>query len=134
MDGTERDCADVLGLGENKPMGFLPLSYFGEWTKISVEDAEAEAAKRQIATRRVSVEECGIGGGALYAWSPPALGELLGKYRDVVVDAGWPTEVEAFVARCVTDWVADDHPMRMVIAHAFGALWEVEELFMPGPR
>jgi hypothetical protein len=133
MTRPHYDCEHVLGVGERKPMGFLPLPYFEDYASISVEEAEATAARRGIQTRRFSQAECGVAGGALYAWSEAPLSALLGANRDVLEGAGWPADPADFVAECAVDWVGDNHPVRGVIAAAFGNEWEMEEIRSPSP-
>lgn len=115
-------CDDVLGLGERKPMGYLPIDYFGIWTPLSLDEAERRAASSGISTRRFSVEQCGVGHrGALYAWKPSALAAVLELHREALAAAGWPVDPDRFVEKCASGWVADDHPVRETIAEAFGA-------------
>jgi hypothetical protein len=130
MTRSHYDCEHVLDLGERKPMGFLPLPYFADYASISLEEAEAEAARRGIQTRRFTQAECGIAGGAVYAWAEAPLCALLGASRAVLEEADWPTNSADFVAKCAVDWVADSHPVRGVIATAFGNAWEIE-VFCP---
>ncbi|MGY3581364.1 hypothetical protein ACVIGB_000567 [Bradyrhizobium sp. USDA 4341] len=133
MTGHKYDCEHVLGVGEQKPMGYLPLPYFADFASTAVEEVEAEAARRGIATRRFSQAESQIAGGALYSWAPDPLAAVIEANRDVLEQAGWPTDPAKFVARCAVEWVAGNHPVRSVIAHAFGNAWEIEEICSPAP-
>jgi hypothetical protein len=122
-------CDHVLGLGPDKPMGYLPIDYFGVWTPLSVEEVERRAARAGIATRRFSAEQCRVGyRGALYAWSPAALAAVLDDHGGALAAAGWPSDPDGFVEKCASGWVADDHPVRELIARAFGAPSEIDRI------
>jgi len=119
-------CDDVLNLGIAKPMGYLPLPFFGKWTSLTIADVKPLISAAGLRYSERPPEECCIKGGALYAWSPVALVELLDRHEDLLEGAGWPKDPENFVSKCAREWVTDEHPIRAVIAQAFGNAWEID--------
>lgn len=115
--------SDLLYVGTKKPMGYLPLS--------SIEFYGGQGALTQLIhwafenkydCRTWGEQFCNVGSGALFVWDEIMLGELLDKYKDILIEAEIPVEPEAFVKYIVKNTVFSEVnlPVYIIIGFAFG--------------
>jgi hypothetical protein len=113
---------DLLYVGTKKPMGYLPLytieQYGGEgaltqlihWTK-----------NNNYNCRCWDEQFCSILSGALYVWDELMLGEVLNKYKDILIESEIPIEPEEFVNYIVKNTVLSEVnlPVYIIIGYAY---------------
>lgn len=115
--------SDLLYVGTKKPMGYLPLS--------SIEFYGGQGALTQLIhwvfdnkydCRSWGERFCNVLSGALFVWDELMLGEVLDKYKDILIKAEIPTEPEAFVKYTVKNTVYSEVnlPVYIIIGYAFG--------------
>jgi hypothetical protein len=113
---------DLLYVGTKKPMGYLPLS--------SIEFYGGQGALTQLIhwvydnkydCRTWNEQFCNVASGALFVWDELMLGEVLDKYKDILIEAEIPIEPEAFVKYIVkhTVWSEVNLPVYIIIGYAF---------------
>jgi hypothetical protein len=107
-------------VGSSKPIGYLPLHTIRDFVQLPLEAVAAAATARGLATAQFGPDTCCIKSGALYVYDRQALAELLQAQADVISAAGLPLDPDLFVAHIATVWFAADHPVRPIIASAFG--------------
>jgi hypothetical protein len=107
-------------VGPTKPVGYLPLHTINNFVQLSPEAVAATATARGLATAQFGPDTCCIGSGALYVYDREALANLLRARADLISAAGLPLDPDLFVSCIATVWFAADHPVRPIIASAFG--------------
>src|SRR5262245_61627149 len=110
----------LTDVGTSKPVGYLPLHTIKDFVRLSPEAVAGAATARGLATAQFGPDTCCIKSGALYVYHRDALAKLLGARADVISAAGLPLDPDRFVAHVATVWFAADHPVRPIIAAAFG--------------
>jgi hypothetical protein len=112
---------DLNKVGAGKPLGCLPLATI---LSAGCEPAKvaAELQSRGFHTRICEEGECSIESGALYAWDRNALTTLLDGNKNVLEDAGWPSNADEFVQRVIRQHISkSDFPkLYSLIGRAFG--------------
>lgn len=88
--------SSLLDVGINKPVGYLPLStivmYGGKKARLELIDwAISNGLKYGVFMRGHTAS------GALYIWDENSLNAMLNKYKDILIEAGVPTEAEEYV-------------------------------------
>lgn len=89
---------DLDRVGPGKPLGYLPVSTVIK-LGFDVTALMLKYAGKGLRTFVVSQEDSNVSSGALYVFDREALARLLESRRQVLVDAGWPTDPESFVLR-----------------------------------
>jgi hypothetical protein len=107
-------------IGPSKPVGYLPLHTINNFVQLSPEAVAAAATARGLATAQFGPDTCCIKSGALYVYDREALANLLQARADLISAAGLPLDPDLFVTRIATVWFAADHPVRPIMASAFG--------------
>ncbi|UTC28724.1 hypothetical protein MARCHEWKA_02120 [Brevundimonas phage vB_BpoS-Marchewka] len=97
---------DLLRVGRDKPMGYLPLGtiVMAGWT---LERALAWLQTTDLQHRVFTQAESNVFGGALYVWDERAVQRLLDLNQTIVQDNGWGWTAELFVMDVVEDFAAD---------------------------
>ena len=114
---------DLLYVGTKKPMGYLPIS--------TIEFYGGQGALTQLIhwvienkydCRLWHEQFCSILSGALFVWDKLMLGEVLDKYKDILIESEIPVEPEAFVKYIIKNTVYSevDLPAYIIIGFAFG--------------
>jgi len=112
-----RSLAEV---GPSKPVGYLPPHTIDDFVQLSPEALAKAATARGLATAQFGPDICCIKSGALYVYDREVLAKLLHMQADVISAAGLPLDPDLFDALIATVWFAADHPVRPIIASAFG--------------
>jgi hypothetical protein len=107
-------------VGPSKPVGYLPLHTIEDFVQLSPEAVAAAAAARGLAVAQFGPDTCCIKSGAIYVYDRKALAKLLQAGADVISAAGLPLDPDLFVEHIAAVWFAADHPVRQIIATAFG--------------
>jgi len=92
---------DLLSIGNNKPLGYLPLDTitkdeFGGYEGI-VKDIISWSDSKKYEHILCSEDECSVSSGALYIYDPISLKNILTEYKDILVNAGIPTTPNEYV-------------------------------------
>lgn len=109
---------DLRGVGESKPVGYLPKSTLVDICGVTVEEMKVELEAKGLVAVDLDESECGINSGALYVYEPTALGRLLQSNKQTLERNGWPTEPYAFVRHL--KFFVKDKDLYNLIADAFG--------------
>lgn len=102
---------DLLAIGKNKPLGYLPLKTMIEKKHDGydgvVEDviswADSKGYKHVLCTE----QECHIASGALYIYDPLSLSDMLDKYQDILEKANIPTTPDEYVRHIMKKTIYD---------------------------
>ena len=109
---------DIWAVGEDKPMGYLPVSTITEICGKDIDEVRAACLENGLKTNLLSEEECHVGGGALYAYDAESLQALLDEHRDILEKNAWPTSADDFALK-VTNTFADNPDLSKLVAWAF---------------
>ena len=109
---------NLLKVGPNKPVGYLPLSTL-ENMKINVQELQHELEDRGITTIILNPDESNVGSGALYAYDKESLRQLLQKNELILKKSNWPTDPDSFILYLKNNAWAKTNLFN-VIADAFG--------------
>ncbi|MEO6509084.1 MAG: hypothetical protein ABIO02_03955 [Patescibacteria group bacterium] len=110
---------DLRNVGNDKPLGYLPLTTLIEVCKVDPQAIRTELENRGLKTIVLKQEECSISGGALFAYHQEALEHHLEKNKKILLSNGWPTEPEKFI-RHLNVVAAQKTELFNVIADAYG--------------
>jgi hypothetical protein len=89
---------DLLWVGINKSVGYLPLSTLVGLCNVPVSRMMNMASSNGLKSLLFSEEECDIGSGALYVYDEAMLSSLLREYQTPLSYAGVPTDnCEAYI-------------------------------------
>ena len=139
--------SDLLYVGTKKPMGYLPIStieFYGGQGALT--QLIHWAFENKYDCRSWNEQFCSILSGALFVWDELMLGEVLNKYKDILIEAEIPIEPEAFVKYIVkhTIYSEVDLPVYIIIGYAFGdkrftgktleqniAIYEKDPIYVP---
>jgi hypothetical protein len=95
---------DLLNVGSNKPMGYMPIQTLEEsLDKDQIKDLIYELVFKGLTITFADENECAVVSGALYAWDQKALNTLLCKNKETLIKEGWPIEAEIFVRHSMTN-------------------------------
>lgn len=108
---------DLLSVGQQKPLGWLPLDTLQN-AEVSPEQLAGELESKGLKTLILDQEEGGVRSGALFVYDESALKSLIEVNLQTIQQAGWPTEPDAFV-RNLKNQEKRFTPMFNVIADAF---------------
>ena len=97
----------LFDVGETKSLGYLDGKTIQE-NGYEPEKLAEEFRSRGLRTLLVRPSEADFVWGALYVYDERMLKALLDKHGDIVRDAGWPEDVDAFVS-CVAHKTASPH-------------------------
>jgi hypothetical protein len=110
----------LAAVGCAKPLGYLPLATIGNYLELNLDEWIRSLEKQGLKTKVFEAGECCIRSGALYAFDPLALQDVLSAASDVLENCSWPTIAESFVQQVAKIWVDPSHPAYAVIRRAFG--------------
>lgn len=96
-DKIEHLLNDLRKIGNDKPLGYLPLSTLIEQCGINPYVMREELIQNGLKVIILDHNECSISSGALFAYSEAALQKLLTDNKEVLLSADWPTEAELFI-------------------------------------
>ena len=88
---------DLRLVGEEKPLGYLPILTLRKICGIDPQKMREELESKGIVVVEFKEDECRVPGGALYAYDRNALGRLLESGKTILEKNGWPTEPDGFV-------------------------------------
>jgi hypothetical protein len=115
--------SDLLYVGTKKPMGYLPLSsieFYGGQGAFT--DLIHWIHANNYHCRCYDQQFCSILSGALFVWDEIMLGEVLNKYKDILIESEIPIEPESFVNYIIKNTIHSEInlPAYIVIGYAFG--------------
>jgi hypothetical protein len=99
---------DLYCIGPDKPLGYLPNSTIVNYSSEPAWQTQSLLESRGLSTSNQSEEECGVIGGALYAYDSEALNKLLRENAETLRRSGWPVDADAFVERVGHETVHED--------------------------
>lgn len=88
---------DLRLVGEEKPLGYLPIPTLREICGTDPQKMREELESKGIVVVEFQEEECRVAGGALYAYDRNVLGRLLESGKTILEKNGWPTDPDGFV-------------------------------------
>jgi len=135
---TRQFLRDVFDVGWDKPLGYVSCELVrAAGLDVLVVKALLEEG-RERSVYYLEESECGIFGGALYAYHHNALAGLMNQYEKTIHDAGWPySSVKRFVLAVATVGVTHEQNPKLYecIGRAFAdARFRPPTLSFPGPR
>jgi hypothetical protein len=108
---------DLRLVGEEKPLGYLPISTLKKICGTDPQTMRDELEPKGIIVVEFKEDECRVPGGALYAYDRNALGRLLDSGKAILEKNGWPTEPDGFVRHLKV--FGEDPDLYRLIMHAF---------------
>lgn len=119
-EGTldESGLRDLTRVGPLKPVGYMPIRFL-ELRGHRIDDLRAQFEARGLKTCVTDPVTSGTWSGALYVYDEPALNAFLRERSDMLAEAGWPVEAEAFVKKLDADTAPSPSPLFDLIADAF---------------
>lgn len=121
LDKTLRRCGpiqDLLRVGPNKPLGYLPLDTIITICGLSPYAIKQDMEARGLKTKFFTKTMCSISSGALFVWDEDALRKILETHSGVLNHCGWPSEPEEFVTKVAID-TAEDGELYKVVGKCF---------------
>lgn len=115
----ERTLGSIRNVGAVKPVGYLPIETITGYCKSDLQALISESETRGLETKIFTGPEWPGHQGSLYVYDRNALQALLNEGREILAQAGWPTEAEEFVAHLHVQ-VPIGTPLFKLIARAFG--------------
>lgn len=115
----EEMLGDIRNVGPAKPVGYLPIEEITDYSKSGVQTLISESKTRGLETRIFTDHVWPGYRGSLWVYDRIALQALLNKDREILVQAGWPTEADEFVAHLYVQEPIGT-PLYKLIARAFG--------------
>lgn len=88
---------DLRLVGQDKPVGYLPIKTLIEVCYVRPEDMQRELEAKGLVVLRLSEKESNVSGGALYAYDRTALAKILDSNKTVLEKNKWPTDPDKFV-------------------------------------
>ena len=112
---------DLLNVGSDKPMGYLPLSTLRDvCDNDSLQGVLCILVLKGLTVVSVPEGECTVAEGALWVWDHKALGRLLWANQGMLYREKWPVDADAFARRVMVDHAERFTPLFTLIADAFG--------------
>ena len=109
---------DLLKVGSDKPMGYLPVSTIIDHCRVDPTEVAAYLREKGLETRYWPESFCGVYSGALYTYDPHSLNLLLANHSSLLEDTGWPGDADDFVVKVATTFA--EHPSLFnLVADAF---------------
>ena len=119
IDGPKKEelLSDLLKVGPDKPVGYLPLSTL-ESMEVDIDNLSNELRKKGLVVKRLSTQESRVASGALYVYDREALRQLLYESRYILAMHEWPLDPDEFVLHLKV--LAPRGPLHDLISRAFG--------------
>jgi hypothetical protein len=90
--------SDLIDVGPEKPLGYLPIDTLKDVCEVDVEDFARTLRVKGLKTIMLNMEESNVGwNGALYAYHEDSLRNLLLEQRELLMQKRWPLDPEAFI-------------------------------------
>ncbi len=115
----ERTLGNIRNVGPGKSVGYLPIETITDYCGSSAEQLINESRAKGFEAKIFIGQEWPGHQGSLFVYDRNALQELLNKNREILLQAGWPTEADTFVANLHIQ-VPIGTPLYKLIAQAFG--------------
>lgn len=95
--------ADLLGVGQTKLMGYLPLETLRELCDEDPLVVREQLIERGLSTFYFDEGECNVSSGALYAYDVKHLQEFLDmpEHTAILDKYGWPRDAEGFLLHTI---------------------------------
>lgn len=116
-DERQKLLNDLRLVGEEKPLGYLPISTLREICGVEPKKMREELETKGLVVIEFAREEIGVGSGALYAYDRGALGRVLESGRPILEKNGWPTDPDEFVRHLKV--FAEDPDLYNLVMRAF---------------
>jgi len=117
LEKIEKILNNLRMVGEEKPLGYLPISTLREICGMEPQKMREELEAKGLAVIELTEEESRIGSGALYAYDREALGRILESGRSILEKNQWPTEPDEFVRHLKV--FAENPDLYNLVAHTF---------------
>jgi hypothetical protein len=109
-----------LSIGEEKPVGYLPIKTVERHIGISIPAYKSMIESRGNSCSVFPPEESCINSGAIYAYNKLYLDKILKDNLDILSKNGWPVAAEDFIRKIASGWLDDASPIMPIIKKAFG--------------
>lgn len=88
---------DLRLVGENKALGYLPISTIKKYSDIDLNKIKEELESKGMVVIELNEEESNVTGGALYAYDRDSLKHILESGKSILEKNKWPIDPDAFV-------------------------------------
>ena len=110
---------DLLEVGPEKPLGYLPFHTISALCKVDYRELEKYLRERGIEVMKFSRFFCKVSSGAFYAYDREALQKLLDKNQGTLKDFRWPTQADQFVKKVAKKYAPGRTPLYRLVAETF---------------
>src|SRR5450755_2982040 len=94
-----------LQLGREKAISYLPIRTIERWIGMSADKYVAKVESVGFEAVALSMQECCISSGAVYAYSRTHLDILLRDNQAILLAHQWPLTSTEFVRRIAAEWL-----------------------------
>jgi hypothetical protein len=116
----EQELDDIRFVGEEKPLGYLPIHRI-ELIGAQVEDLAEEARVKGLEVAIFPQEMTGVWKGCLFVYHKAALAKLIERHVKELTNESWPVSPDEFVAKVASTKVLRENKPQLhsIIAEAF---------------
>ncbi len=93
---------DLLRVGPDKPLGYLPLNTIREECKVNPLDVAKYLKRRGLEIKAWKQSFCKVWSGALFVYDRESLQKLLDQHSGILIEANWPSQADDFVVQVAT--------------------------------
>jgi hypothetical protein len=116
----EKTLNDHLSLGPDRCVSYLPIQAISAILNMTAEEYMEMASDLGLNTFLADEGDSCIKSGAVFIYSKDDLSKLIKRYNKVLLKSLWPIEAAPFVQKMSREWLADSHPVKVIIRRAFG--------------
>ena len=91
------ELADLMTVGENKPIGHLSQEFLNKISGFDKEDLLNTIKERNLSWIEIAAKNCHITDGALFVYHEAALQKVLDENKQLLEDESWPTDAMDFI-------------------------------------